>query len=177
MATRSTPDKRYYLNRLALEHECDPLSLDPHWALHQLFNDVPLEEMQELFADFCEAAIAPAYIWRSKTPGALVRFAEELEQLIESCFILLAWIKAKKGPIGKKDESPSQIVRQFFKTRDLAGWKCWLHSWQTAALSACSVAEIVEPEHLLPFVQWMEKLFPAAAALAEERNKKTNEGK
>ncbi|MCG2612892.1 hypothetical protein LZZ85_01325 [Terrimonas sp. NA20] len=166
MAARSTPDKRYYLNRLALEHECDPQSLDPYWVLQQLFSDVPLEEMQELFSDFCEAAIAPAYIWKSKTPGALVRFVEELEQLIEGCFILMAWFKTTKGPISRTDESPAQVVRQFFKAKPLAVWKSWLHSWQTGALSACSVAEIVEPEDLLPFVQWMEKLFPAAAALA-----------
>ncbi|PZR26743.1 MAG: hypothetical protein DI535_12930 [Citrobacter freundii] len=168
----STPDKRYFLNRLALEHACDPLSLDPYWVLQQLYTDIPPEEMQELFAEFCEAAIAPAYIWKSKTPGALIRFTEEIEQLIEGAYLMLAWIKLQKGSPKKSDESPPQIIRKFFKANDLAGWKRWLHSWQTGALSACSVAEIVEPEDLLPFVQWMEKLLVAAAALAKDGKKR-----
>jgi hypothetical protein len=173
MATRSVPDKRYYLNRLALQHECDPLSLDPYWVLQELFKSMPLGKMRELFAEFCEAAIAPAYTWHAETPGALVLFAEELEQLIEGCFILLPWLKATKGPIRKTDESPSQIVRQFFRVRDLRGWKYLLRSWQMGALSTRSVAGILKAEDLPPFVQWMEKLFPAAAVLAAEGNKKT----
>ncbi len=168
MITRSTPDKRYYLNRLALAHECDPLSLDPYWVLQQIFSKRPMEEMQESFAEFCEAAIAPAFMWRSKTPGVLVRFTEEMEQMIEGCFLLLGWMKAKKGPVRKTDQTPPQTVRQFFKTRDLAGWKYWFHRWQTGALSSCSVAELVNADDLIPFVQWMEKLIPAAAALAKE---------
>ena len=167
----SSPDKRYFLNRLALEHECDPFSLDPYWVLQQLYTDIPLEEMQELFSEFCEAAIAPAYIWKSKTPGALLRFTEEIEQLIEAGYLLLAWIKLEKGSPKKTDESPAAVLRKFFKIKNLAGWKRWLHSWQAGALSACSVAELVEPEDLLPFVQWMEKLLVAAAALAKEGKK------
>jgi hypothetical protein len=167
MPTKPAPDKRYYLNRLTLDYKCDPLSLDPYWVLQQLFNDIPLEEMQEIFAEFCEAAIAPAFIWRSKTPEALVGFAEQMEQLIEVCFLLLGWIKTKKGPVSKTDDSPGQIIRQFFKVQHLGGWKQWLHGWKTGALSTRSVAELVEPEELVPFVQWMEKLLPAAAALAK----------
>lgn len=172
MASPSTPDKRYFLNGLALEHECDPQSLDPYWVLQQLFTDVPLAEMQELFTDFCEAAIAPAYIWKSKTPGALVRFTEEIEQLIEACFLLTLWIRLDKGAPKKTDETPTGIIRRFFKIRSLAGWKYWLHGWRTGALSACSVAEIVEPEDLVPFVQWMEKLLVAADAAAKEGKKR-----
>lgn len=172
MTTSATPDKRYFLNRLALEHACDPLSLDPYWVLQQLFNKNSLEVVQESFSEFCESAIAPAFIWRSKTPGALVLFTEEIEQVIEACFLLLGWLKAKKGPVSKKDESPEQIVRQFFKVQNLAGWKYWLYSWKTGALSSRSVAEFVPPEDLVPFVQWIEKLLPAAALLIKEEKRK-----
>ena len=160
MPSPSAPDKRYFLNRLALEHACDPLTLDPYWVLKQLYSDTPLEEMQELFAEFCEAAIAPTYNWKAKTPGSLVRFAEEMEQLIEACFLLSPKTIPKGSP-----ESPAPIIRRFFKDRNLAGWKQLLHDWMMGALSGCSVAEIVEPENLLPFVQQMEKLIAAIPEL------------
>jgi len=50
MTAASTLQKRYFLNRLALEYECDPLSLDPRWILQQLYRDTPREEMQSLFS-------------------------------------------------------------------------------------------------------------------------------
>ncbi|RYG53841.1 MAG: hypothetical protein EOO01_03250 [Chitinophagaceae bacterium] len=172
MSTSSAPDKRYFLNRLALEHDCDPLSLDPYWVLQQLFTDTPLEEMQELFSDFCEAAIAPVYNWKTKSPGSLLRFSEELEQMVEACFLVLAWVKHEKRASKKTPETPVHVIRKFFKAKNLQGWKHWLHSWTTGGLSACSVAEIVEPEDLLPFVQHMEKLLIAAEALSREPEKK-----
>jgi hypothetical protein len=165
-------DKRYFLNRIALEHDGDPLSLDPYWVLQQLYKDISLEEMQELFAEFCEAAIAPAYTWREKTPGSLLRFAEELEQMIEACFLLLSWMKTDNTVSKKSIGTSAQTIRQFFKTRNLPGWKSWLHRWTASALSSRSVAELVAAEELVPFVQWMEKLLVAAEVLSRENKKR-----
>ncbi|HEX2846922.1 MAG TPA: hypothetical protein VHN59_10265 [Chitinophagaceae bacterium] len=170
MTTPSTPDKRYFLNSLALQHSCDPLSLDPHWALRQLYHRSSAEEMQEMFTEFCEAAIAPTYNWQLDTPGTLPHFVDQLEQLIEACFLLLAWVNPE-SPAAKKNEV--QAVRQFFKIRNLSGWKQWLHRWTISALSARSVAELVEPEDLLPFVQGMEKLLTAGAQLSKENKKRS----
>jgi hypothetical protein len=167
MATANS-DKRYFLNRLALEQECDPLSLDPYWILSRLYSETPPEKMQEFFAEFCEAAIAPAYIWKSQTPVDLLRFTGKLEQLIEAAFLLLSWIKAQKGPIKKDDQSPAQVIRKFFRVQPLSGWKRSLQRWQTGAFSGNSVAEFADAEELLPFVQWMEKLLVATAAMEKE---------
>lgn len=169
MTSLFTPDKRYFLNRLALKHGCDPLSLDPHWVLQQLYANTSPEEMQEMFTEFCEAAIAPTYNWQSETSGTLLHFVEQLEQLVEASFLLLSWIKPDSPGLKR---SAVQVVRQFFKTRSLSGWKHWLHSWTISALSPRSVAELVEPEDLLPFVQEMEKLLIAGAELSKENKKR-----
>lgn len=168
MTSSPTPDKRYFLNRLALKHGSDPLSLDPYWVLRQLYTDTSPEEMQEAFIDFCEAAIAPTYNWQQETPGTLLHFAEQLEQLIEASFLLLSWIKPD-SPGSKRNTV--YAVRLFFKTRHLSGWKHWLHSWTISALSPRSVAELVNPEDLVPFVQGMEKLLAAGADLSKENKK------
>lgn len=172
MSSSTIPDKRYFLNRLALEHDSDPLSLDPYWALQQLYKDTSLEEMQEQFTEFCEAAIAPAFTWREKSPDLLLRFAEVLEQMIEASFLLLSWVKTDKTVSKKSIETSTQTIRQFFKTRNLPGWKSWLNKWTAGALSTRSVAELVAAEELVPFVQWMEKLLIAVEVVSRENRKR-----
>lgn len=172
MPSSPTLDKRYFLNRIALEHEGDPLSLDPYWVLQQVYKDTSLEEMQELFSEFCEAAISPAFTWKEKTPGSLVRLAEDLEQMIEACFLLLSWMKTGTAASKKSAETAAPTIRQFFKAQNLPGWKSWLHRWTASALSTRSVAEVVAAEELVPFVQWMEKLLVAAEVLSRENKRR-----
>lgn len=145
---------RYFLNRLALEHSADSLLLDPHTIIKQLFAARPFPAAHEMFEDFCEAAVAPAYCWKD-TPGKLIAFAEALEQLIEACFLL----RRSRAPIMAEH---TKALQRFFSAYSLPEWKRILHEWTQAALSACSVAEIGKPCEMIPFVTGMEELLGTA---------------
>lgn len=113
--------------------------------------------MLELFEDFCEAAVAPAFCWK-KTPGELLSFTEELEQLIEACYLLYRNRKA----------SPSdqlKPLKHFFQTFSLPDWKRILHEWTRAALSPNSIAESGTPMEMIPFVRGMEELMKTGSEL------------
>ena len=153
---------RYFLNQLALEHAKDSMLLDPDHIIRQLLAQRPYAHLVEMFEDFCEAAVAPAYCWKQH-PGKLKAFSEDLEKLIEACFLLRR---------NRKQNLPGQpkALQHFFTTYSLPEWKKILHEWTLAALSRNSIAEIGDPMDMIPFVKGMEALIKAMAGFAEQAN-------
>ncbi len=108
--------------------------------------------MQEMFEEFCEAAIAPAYYWKGRNPDELLKFSEEMEKLIESCYLLY------RGRRDREAADQPVVIRKFFISYSLPDWKRILRDWTQAALSVNSVAEMGKPEEMIPFVTQMEEL-------------------
>ncbi|MCG2617946.1 hypothetical protein LZZ85_26830 [Terrimonas sp. NA20] len=151
---------RYFLNRLALEHSADCLSLEPKQVIQQLFAKTPLPVMQEMFEEFCEAAVAPACYWPGRNPEVLLKFSEEMEKLIESCYLLY------RDKRRRQDADHPAEIKQFFTVYSLADWKRILRDWVRAALSVNSVAETGNPKEMIPFVNGMEKLMKSMGEFA-----------
>jgi hypothetical protein len=141
---------RYFLNRLALEHSTDSLSLDPAMIISSLFTKRSYPEMILLFEDFCEAAVAPAFCWKQGV-DELLCFSGEMEQLIEASYLLYRQRKMN----GMTD---TKVLRQFFHAYPLQAWKRILRDWTNAAMSHRSVAETGEAMEMLPFVRGMDEL-------------------
>jgi hypothetical protein len=151
---------RYFLNRLALEHSTDCLSLEPKKIIQQLFYRTSLSAMQEMFEEFCEAAVAPAYYWKDRNPEVLLKFSEEMEKLIEACYLLY---REKRS---LNCFRYSVVVKRFFAHYHLADWKRILRDWTQAALSVNSVAETGNPQEMVPFVSGMEELIKSMGEFA-----------
>ncbi|PZR27218.1 MAG: hypothetical protein DI535_11225 [Citrobacter freundii] len=157
--TFAAVNPRYFLNKLALHHSINSLSVEPLNVIVRLFAKRPYPEMLELFEDFCEAAVAPAFCWK-KTPGELLGFAEELEQLIEACYLL--YRNRRSTPSASAQLKP---LKDFFHTFSLPDWKRILHEWTRAALSPNSIAESGKPMEMIPFVRGMEELMKSGSDL------------
>lgn len=116
--------------------------------------------MTERFEDFCEAAVAPALCWKD-TPGELLSFTEDLEQLIEACYLL--YRNRRATPSGSL-----KPLKDIFHTFSLPDWKRILHEWTRAALSPNSIAESGKPAEMIPFVRGMEGLIRSAGSIRED---------
>lgn len=132
----------HFLNRLALDHGTSPYDVNLDDVLRDLRRFATPAEWQELFRNYCAAALSSAYNWHEGTPGNLVHFGELLEVLIEICYL--------------RKQSPFDGSARISWT--LPEWKHHLHQWTEAALSAFSVAENISPEQLIPFVEGMERM-------------------
>ncbi|MBO9660103.1 MAG: hypothetical protein J7527_14890 [Chitinophagaceae bacterium] len=159
-STLGVVNPRYFLNRLALEHSTDCLSLEPEMIIQELFRKTSLPAMQEMFEEFCEAAVAPAYYWRGRNPEILLKFGEEMEKLIEASYLLFRERRSSASadlPVA---------VKQFFVQYPLADWKRILRDWTQAGLSVNSVAETGDPFEMIPFVTRMEELIKSLGEFA-----------
>src|SRR6218665_543529 len=158
--TFAAVNPRYFLNRLALHHSTDSLSLDPTDVIVRLFSRRPCAQMVEMFEDFCEAAVAPAFCWK-KTPGELLGFTEDLEQLIEACYLLHR---------NRRSAPADQLkpLKDFFHAFSLPDWKRILHEWTLATMSINTIAELGEPTEMIPFVRGMEALIKKGNTISED---------
>lgn len=118
--------------------------------------------MQEMFEEFCEAAVAPAFYWKGRDPELLLKFSEEIEKLIESCYLLYRDKRCR-------DEAGYDVViKPFFTSHSLADWKRILRDWTQAALSVNSVAETGNPQEMIPFVTRMEELMRSMEEFSQQ---------
>lgn len=167
----------HFLNRLALEQLKDPHSFNPLHTLGYIFSYTNPHELLEQFDQFCAAALAEEYSYELGSPGDLLSFSEQLEELIETCW-LIAQQESKDAiehPIKGLDglrlpchlskaewQNPGQLLDSFFSYQPLQRWKVVLHEWTRASLSDFSVIQDIEGVQLLPFCQYIQKLIEAA---------------
>jgi hypothetical protein len=170
-----------FLNRLALDEMTDPFSLDPYLVLKAVFDFYEPGELQQMFTQFCAASMTEEYSWNLGSPGDIVFLCEKIEQIVEACYLIC---QTKKKKLRKKlhnnykviesyqlpillsaneYERPAMVIEEFFKYQPLQKWKLALHIWMEAALSNHSVVESIEPPELLPFIDYMRKLFEASS--------------
>lgn len=172
-------DINLFLNRLALDEFADPYAIDPVEVLRRMFRFAEPNEMQDLFNNFCHAAMSDTYCWKEGSPGNLLFFSEKLEQLIEAGYLMQSAKKKRRKKLKNRMRSirvahlpidlterefaePMLVFDRFFSYNSLAQWKLALHNWTMAALANHSISESVEPFTIVPFVKHMEKLISAA---------------
>jgi hypothetical protein len=182
------------LNRLILTEMKDPDKLDPYIILQEICDFEELQEMKKLFRKCCQVSLSEKYIWDEGIPGNLLYIYEQLEKLIESCYLIYKK-KGFKKKLSKKTKqqdlekvkdhpelpaslilaefmNPRIVINDFFETYSLLEWKQFLHSWMEAGLSNFSVLENIKKKDLLPYIYGMEKLLEASYRIVEISIKK-----
>jgi len=182
------------LNRLILTEMKDPDKLNPYIILKEICDFENLQEMKKLFRKCCQVSLSEEYIWDEGIPGNLLYIYEQLEKLIESCYLIYrkkgfkkklakkvkqhVWEKDMDNPVLPASLSleefvnPRIVINDFFETYSLLEWKQFLHSWMEAGLSNFNVLENIKTKDLLPYVNCMEKLLEASYRIVDLTNKK-----
>jgi hypothetical protein len=183
MSGHKTKKVNHCLNRLALAGMKNPDKINPNLILREFCDVEELAEMKKLFQDSCKTALSDKYTWKDGSPGSLLFFYEQLELLIEACFLIYNKKGFKKRVLKKSKSArkkkltkypdfpcslnleeymnPLIVIEDFFDQRSLLEWKQSLHSWTEAALSNFSVLENINPEDLLPYCFGIEKMLEA----------------
>lgn len=173
----------YWLNRIAVQYNSDPFKANPLKVLKAFFDYAGRAEQIKAFDDFCRAALKDRYSWQHGSPANALHYGEQLELLIEACYLLhqqagqyaskpynLVAVPVTEFPMlltSKEFSNPMAFLADFFEKRSLRRWKQWLHLFTTAALSNGSVAEEMEATHIFIFIQYLKKLVYAASRLLE----------
>jgi hypothetical protein len=181
------------LNRLILTEMKDPDKLDPYIILREICDFENLQEMKKLFRKCCQVSLSEKYIWDEGIPGNLLYIYEQLEKLIESCYLIYKKKGFKKKltkKIKQKDwekdhpelpaslsmaefANPMIVINDFFETYSLLEWKQLLHAWMEAGLSNFSVLVNIKTMDLLPYMYGMEKLLEASYRIVDLSNEKS----
>ncbi|HTQ28161.1 MAG TPA: hypothetical protein VMI35_08540 [Puia sp.] len=183
MSTQSTSKPMPFLNRLALVHPVDPTTINPYAVLRDIFQTDSSTGFIQQFRESCQSALSQNYAWKEGCPGNLLFLHERLEMLLEACYLIYVqksgskkkWLPLKKKyfkklalpcPLSMQElDNPYLVLESFFSYRGLREWKQDMHEWLEAGLSNQTVSEIIEPESLLPYCRYMEKLVAAAGWL------------
>lgn len=120
----------HFLNRLNMEEVANEGVIHPLSAIHEIHSYASTGELLDLFAHFCDSARSERYSWKEGSPGNCLFFAERLELLIESCYLIYT---RHPGCPRVAD------LRGFFVYKGLSEWKHLLHCWLEAALSDSSI--------------------------------------
>ena len=194
MSGHNTNNINHCLNRLILTEMKDPDKLDPYIILKEICDFEDLQEMKKLFRKCCQVSLSEKYIWDEGIPGNLLYIYEQLEKLIESCYLIYKK-KGFKKKLTKKTKqkdfekgknhpelpaslsqaefvNPRIVINDFFETYSLLEWKQCLHSWMEAGLSNFSVLENIKTKDLLPYIYGMEKLLEASYRIVDISIKK-----
>src|SRR5277367_2339324 len=183
------------LNRLIMTEKKDPDKLDPYIILQEICDFENMQEMKKLFRKCCQVSLSEKYIWDEGIPGNLLYIYEQLEKLIECCYLIYGkkgfkkkvakkveeydWNKAKDHPELPASLSlaefvnPRLVINDFFETYSLLEWKQLLHAWMEAGLSNFSVLENIKTKDLLPYIFGMEKLLEACYRIIDLSKVKT----
>ena len=195
MSGHNTNNINHCLNRLILTEMKDPDKLDPYIILREICDFENLQEMKKLFRKCCKVSLSDKYIWDEGIPGNLLYIYEQMEKLIESCYLIYNK-KGFKKKLSKKTPqrdlkkgkdhpelpaslslaefaNPGIVINDYFETYSLLEWKQLLHSWMEAGLSNYSVLENMKTKGLLPYVYGMEKLLEAAYRIVDISIKKS----
>ena len=190
MSEHKTNKVNHCLNRLALTEIKNPDKINPYVIIRQFYDFEELAEMKKLFQDSCKAALSSKYTWENGSPGNLLYFYDQLEILVEACFLIYnndefrkRVLKKVKSTKNKKmtrypdfpcsltlEEymNPLIVIRDFFDHHNLLEWKRSIHSWMEAALSNFSILENINPEDLLPYCYSIDKLMEASYRIVLE---------
>jgi len=155
----------HHFYRLMFTEKISPDKINPLETIQNLYRFYDLTGIKKMFRKFCEAAIAEKYSWNEGAPGNLLYFYEQLEGLIEACYLIYIKRKNNKGEVKKNQALFLPVITEFFEQQSLPEWKLSIHLWMEAALSNFSVAESIEVKEILPYYQNIEKLLEAAYLL------------
>lgn len=195
MSEHNTNKINYCLNRLILTEMKDPDKLDPYIILKVICDFENLQAMKKLFRKCCQVSLSEKYIWDEGIPGNLLYIYEQLDKLIESCYLIYKKKGFKKKLTRKTNQqnlekvkdhpelpaslslaefvNPRIVINEFFETYGLLEWKQFLHSWMEAGLSNFSVLENIKTKDVLPYVYGMEKLLEASYRIVDISIKKS----
>jgi hypothetical protein len=178
MSNHKTLDPRYYLNRIALETDADPLAVNPYTVIKTFFEYDDVQGVIEVFRMSCKAALTEKYSWKEGSAGNLVNFCERLETLVEACYLITIYKKKKAVkaisaaqlkelplpcPLNRDElNNPLLVIEQFFVLYDLPGWKKLIHLFMEAGISNFSVLDNIDSKELLNYGSSFEKLIYAS---------------
>jgi hypothetical protein len=172
----------------------DPDKLNPYIILQEICDFEGVQEMKKLFRKCCQVSLSEKYSWDEGIPGNLLYIYEQLEKLIESCYLIYIK-KGFKQKAKKKTKqhdweigtdhpvlpaslsweefmNPRIVINDFFEKYSLLEWKQFIHSWMEAGLSNFSVLENIKAKEVLPYVYGMEKLLEASYRIVDLSVKK-----
>jgi len=187
-------NNQQYLNRLSLTAGKQGID-DPYSVITGFFHVGNVAEMKKLFTATCNAALTEQYSWQQGCPGNLLYFYEQLEILVEACFLIYQDKKQKRRIARKLHRAfrkkqlqdivlpsalsaaeiadPFFVVQSFFELYTLKQWKRWLYAWMEAGLSDYGVLESIKAKSILPYHLQVQKLLDACWYISIALKKKT----
>lgn len=148
-----SPWPAHMLNRLNMEEVANAGVIHPLDALYEIHQYAATDDLLELFDHFCIAANADRYSWKEGAPANCLFFAEQLELLIECCYLI-----HRQYPHCPRVPD----LRGFFVHRGLLEWKHALHGWLEAALGNGSIQDEFDPEEQAVFIYHVRRLINTA---------------
>jgi len=181
------------LNRLALNtgrHE----AVDPYQVINHFFDAGSITEMKKLFTAACTAALSQQYSWQRGCPGNLLYFYEQLELLVEACYLISInkkynrkYLKKIQHQFKKRSlqkiqlptllsatecSNPFLVMQSFFELHSIKKWKQWLYAWMEAGLSDYDVLQSIGTQSILPYHLHVQKLMDACWCINAALEKK-----
>jgi hypothetical protein len=189
--SRSLSNK-YFLNRLAMEHQCNPAQLRLHRVLREICQFAQPEDFMEMLDAFFNAAVDEETTWkegRKPSAGNSMFVIEQVEMIIEAAYLLHERWKLQPGKYQNKTKeagelipaglplllseteirNPAFVIIAFFDYLSLAEWKKLLHEFLVHALSYGSVTACIDHKYLFAFSHHLRKLVWAAWILSRKR--------
>ncbi len=181
-----------YLYRLLLAAD-EQRIVDPYEVIHSFFAIGSIAEMKKLLMAACNAALTEEYTWQQGGAGNLLYLYEQLETLIEACYIVCKDKKRKRKIIKKirrlvkrkqlnfvvlpsalsvkEIGNPLTVIHEFFNFYTLKHWKKALYAWLEAGLSNYTVQQSVEPRPILLYHLQLQRLMEACWYISLVTNK------
>ena len=136
--------------------------------------------MKGLLDEACRVALEEEYCWQEGSPGNLLYFYNNLEKLVEACYLICKEKKYQKKlskrfrrvteekiiqdlilpcSLSKQEIAhPFSVLQLFFACQGIRQWKKDLYTWLEAGLSACTVLDSANANTLLPYRFQLQKL-------------------
>ena len=181
------------LNRLALSTGRND-AVDPYYIINHFFDAGSITEMKKLFTAGCTAALSQQYSWQQGCPGNLLYFYEQLELLVEACYLVCIDIKHNRKYLKKiqhrfkkrslheiqlptllsaaEFSNPFLVMQSFFELHSIKKWKQWLYAWMEAGLSDYDVLQSIGTQSILPYHLQVQKLMDACWCISTVLEKK-----
>ncbi|MGN6294795.1 MAG: hypothetical protein ACTHMV_18745 [Chitinophagaceae bacterium] len=176
-----------------MNYQCSANELDPLYVIDEIFVCMSLKEILELFDQFCKTAQENTYSWPGISPGSLLKFIEDIEQLMEAAFLIWndkdsdlekklnsesSYISVEDLPIhlnSSEYKQPFFVLEFFFTFQNINQWKSILHEWLHASLSLMTITEISNNTSCLFFQNSLKKLIEGLWLIKERRKNEVNQ--
>lgn len=190
----TSPFNNPYLNRLALARDAD--GNDPYSIIKSFFYSNSISDMKELLMKACQAGLVEKYRWKEGSPGNLLYFYEQLETLVEACFLISTRIETKNklskkmNRAAKKEllhtvclpcslskteiSNPFSVIHAFFELYTIKKWKQHLYTWMEAGLSNYTVLDSIKTKNILAYHNHLQKLLDACWYISLQVKKEKN---